>query len=151
MTVEIHFREVATSMSQLTISGVNVKDINTVPESAIDHCPLLFPVPNNFVTDVQFTVASLGNDDSRKLNLEYTLNYRYLHAPIGSGAVLETYVGIIENLTAILVAIASDSFTDEAVDYSIQSVSDLGAVTDIAGQTMFHGVDISIRVLEYIQ
>lgn len=151
MTVNIQFATVADSLSHLSVSGVNVFDVDTIPENAIDYCPALFPIPNGWVTDLQFTLQSLGDDTTRKINVEYTLNYRFLYAPIGSGSVLANYAGIITKLELILEAILGNSSPTGAVNMELLAVSDLGALTDPAGQTMYHGVDIAVRVLEYAQ
>ena len=151
MTVNVQFATVADSIASISISGVTVKDIDNVPENAMDYCPVLYPIPNGFITDLQPEILSLGGDTGRKLNLSYTLNYRYLHAPIGSGSVLANYAGIITNLMLILEAIMSTSSPSGAVDMEIQGVSDLGPVSDPAEAAVYHGVDIAVRILEYVQ
>lgn len=151
MTVNVQFATVADSIAAISVSGVTVKDIDNVPENALDYCPVLYPIPNGFVTDIQFEILSLGGDAARKLNLSYTLNYRYLHAPIGSGSVLQNYAGIIAKLELILEAIMSTSSPSGAVDMEILSVSDLGPMSDPAEAAVYHGVDIAVRVLEYAQ
>jgi len=130
---------------------VTVKDIDSVPENAIDFCPVLYPIPNGWVTDMQFTIQSLGGDSGRKIDVAYTLNYRFLYAPIGSGSTLANYAGIITKLELILEAIMGNSTPSGSVNMDLLGVSNLGAMTDVAGQTMYHGVDIAVRVLEYAQ
>ena len=151
MTINCQLVTIADAISGLSISGVTVKDIDTVPENAIDYCPVLFPVPDNFITDMQFERVSFGGDSVAAMNVSYTMHYRYLHAPIGSGSVLQNYKGIIEKLELILEAIMGNSSPTGAVNMTLLNVSDLGPVSDVAGQTMFHGVDIALRVEEFAQ
>lgn len=151
MTINCQLATVADSISKLSISGVTIKDIDTIPENAIDYCPVLFPVPDNFITDVQFTRQSYGADSVAAMDVSYTMNWRYLHAPIGSGSVLQNYTGIITKLELIIEAILGNSSPTGAVNMTLLNVSDLGPVSDVAGQTMYHGVDIALRVEEFAQ
>jgi hypothetical protein len=151
MTVNIQIATIADAISNLSISGVNNYDIDKIPESAIDFCPALFPAPDNYVTDLQFTVQSFGGDSARKLDVSYTLNYRFLYAPIGSGSVLQNYAGLIAKLELILEALLGASTPTGSIDMSLLGVSNIGPLSDPAGQTMYHGVEIALRILEYTQ
>lgn len=151
MTVTVNLVTVADSIANLSISGVNVKDIDQIPESALPVLPVLFPLPNGFITDVNWTRLTLG-DAEAQMNLEYVLHYRYLHAVVGSGGgLLAVYSDMITNIAAILKKIFENSTLLGAVDITLESVSDIGALPDPAGQTQYHGVNIALRVLEFTQ
>lgn len=151
MTIALNLVTVAGSIAELNIPGVTVRNIDQIPESALPLLPILFPVPNGFVTEIEFVPVTMGAN-AAAMNLSYTLNYRYLHAVVGSGGgLLSVYTGLIVNLVAILTEIMGNGSPDGAVEMKLQSVSDIGALSDPAGQTMFHGVNISLRVLEFIQ
>lgn len=151
MTVTVGLITVADSISNLSISGVNVRDIDQIPENALAILPVLFPLPNGFVTDVVFSRQSMG-DAEALMNMEYVLHYRYLHAAIGSGGgLLAAYSGLLTNLAAIVKKILESSNVTGAVDVTLQSVSGIGPLPDPGGQTQYHGVDIALKVLEFAQ
>lgn len=152
MTINVQLREIVTAISNISVQGVNVKDLNKIPEDASELCPIFFPNPDGFITDMAWSPESFGADNVRKMNLEYTLNYRYLHAPVGgTGDILSAYEGLVVNVIAILEAIFADSTPDGSIDMTLQGITELGSQTDIADQLQYHGVDIALRVLEYIQ
>lgn len=152
MTVEIKLVDVVDAINNLSIAGVNIKSLDNIPESALSSLPVFYPVPNGFITEMQWSRETLGTDATKGMNLSYTLHYKYLHAVVGSGGgLLAVYSGMIIKIILILKAIFADSNLGEAVDVTLQGISDIGVHTDPAGQTQYHGVDISIRVLEFIQ
>ncbi len=151
MTINVQLVTVADSISHISVSGVNVRDIDTIPETAIGFCPVLFPKPDGFITDMIFTRQTFGSDGSALMDLEYTLNYRFLYAEVGSGSELANYAGVIEKLALILEAIFTDDTQTGAVDMQLQSVSNIGPLPDPVGLNAFHGVDIALRVLEHVQ
>jgi hypothetical protein len=152
MTISVSLATVADSISKLSISGVNVKDINEIPEDASKVTPVLYPKPNGFVSAIKFSRATMGGGGTAKMDLEYTLTYRYLHAPVGGSlGLFSTYQGLITNLCAIVVSIMGNDNITGVVDMQLESVSDIGPLSDPAGSTMYHGVDISLRVLEFTQ
>lgn len=152
MTINCQIDTVSASIAALTISGVTIKSSASIPESAMMLCPILFPKPDGFVTDMEFTRESQGGNGTALMNLSYTLNYVYCHAPIGSGVggIFTTYGPLITNLALILEKIfASDTLTG-AVDITLSGVTNIGPVVDPAGNA-YHGVEIALRVLEFIQ
>ena len=81
----------------------------------------------------------------------YTLNYVYLHAPIGSGiSTYDIYKGLLTNVIAIFEAIFANDAPDGAIDLQLSTLSDIGTVTDPAG-TEYWGISFSLRVLEHVQ
>lgn len=150
MTVSIGLATVADSISNLSISGVTIKDIDQIPDSAAMLCPLLIPQPNGFVSDINPEFQSFGSNAAQKMDLSYTLNYLYLHAEVGSG--INSYLiysGLITKLIAIIAAIMSNDKITGLVDMKLQSVSQIGVITDPSGAE-FWGIQFSFRVLEYV-
>jgi len=152
MTIAVSFVTVADSISKLSISGVNVKDLNEIPTDASKVLPVLYPIPNGFVTDVKATRVTMGGGGTAKIDFEYTLNYRYLHSIAGADlGLFSTYTGLMTKLELICEKIlASDNLTG-AIDVTLQNISNVGPLTDPAGKTTYHGVDIALRVLEFAQ
>jgi len=152
MTITVNLATVADSISNLSISGVNVKDIDQIPESALSVLPVFYPRPNEFITDLKWSRESYGADSAAAMNLTYTLHYYYLHAVVGSGGgLLAVYSGLITNLVLILKAIFENSNPTGAVDMQLLSISSIGVLTDPAGETKYHGVEVSLRITEFIQ
>jgi len=152
MTIALNLVTVAESIAALDVPGVTFYHIDRIPESAITNLPVFFPVPNGYVTEMTFTRQSQGADTVAAMDVTYTLHYRYLHAVVGSGGgLLSVYAGMIENIVLILEKIFANSNLSGAVDVQLQEVSNIGVLTDPSGTNQFHGVDIALKVLEFVQ
>ena len=152
MTIDINLEDVASAIAALSIAGVTVRDIDNIPVNAKTMIPVLYPVPNGFVTDLTWSRETFGTESVHAMNLTYVLHYKYLHAIVGSGgSLLSVYGAMIRNIIKIIKAIFEDSDLGGAVDVTLNTISDIGVHTDPAGEMQFHGVDITIKVLEYIQ
>ena len=150
MTIASTISTVTDSIAGLIISGVTIKDIDQIPEAARLLTPLIIPQPNNFVTDLSVTFETFGSNGSAKMNTNYTLNYVFLFCEVGGLSAFAAFSGLIEKLSAILVAIDSNDAISGAVDVKINSIGHLGVITDPAG-VEFWGLEFSLRVLEYTQ
>ena len=149
---DINLVSIVESIAARDMTGINNRGLDAIPENAKTIAPVFYPLPNGFVTNMSFERVTAGADNVAAMNLSYTLNYRYLHTPIGSaGGLLQTYENLINNLVIILLAILADSNPTGAVDMQLQSISNIGALSDPAGEMMFHGVDIALRVEEFVQ
>lgn len=150
MTVSSSFATIADSISKISISGVTVKDIDEIPQSARLLCPLLIPRPNNWVTGFEAVFQSFGSNGGAAIDLNYHLNYLYLHNEAGSGiAPFSDYSGLISKLSTILVAILSNDKVTGLVDQK-PIIGELGIITDPSG-VEYWGIEISFKVLEYAQ
>lgn len=151
MTITSTISTVADSISGLTISGVTIKDIDQIPDTARMLCPLLIPQPDNFVTDLSVEFVTYGSNTGAKINTNYTLNYVFLFCEVGSGlGAFAAFSGLVTKLSAILVAINSNDVISGAVDVKINSIGNIGVITDPAG-IEYWGLQFSLRVLEYSQ
>jgi len=150
MTIASTISTVTDSIAGLIISGVTIKDIDQIPEAARLLTPLIIPQPNNFVTDLSVTFETFGSNGSAKMNTNYTLNYVFLFCEVGGLSAFAAFSGLIEKLSSILVAIDSNDAISGAVDVKINSIGNLGVITDPAG-VEFWGLEFSLRVLEYTQ
>lgn len=151
MTINVQFDTVASSISDLSVDGVQILNIDQIPESADLLVPLLMPQPNGFVSDISPQFQSYGSGGTAKIDLQYTLNYVYLHAPIGSGiSTYDVYKGLLTNLIAVFEEIFGNDAPEGAIDLQLSSLSDIGTVTDPGGHE-FWGVLFSLRVLEHVQ
>ena len=150
MTIASTISTVTDSIAGLIISGVTIKDIDQIPEAARLLTPLVIPQPNNFVTDLSVTFETFGSNGSAKIDTNYTLNYVFLFCEVGGLSAFAAFSGLIEKLSSILVAIDSNDAISGAVDVKINSIGNLGVITDPAG-VEFWGLEFSLRVLEYTQ
>lgn len=151
MAITSSIATVADSISNLSISGVTIKDIDQIPDTARMLCPLLIPQPANFVTDLSVSFETFGSNGGAKINTSYTLNYVFLFCEVGSGiGAFAAFAGLISKLQSILVAINSNDAISGAVDMKINSIGNIGVITDPAGNE-FWGLEFSLRVLEYSQ
>lgn len=140
-------RTVADSISKISITGLAIKDLDTIPASVLARdCPMLIPAPN-FLSSFTPTRVDLTTQEQ---DLRYTLTYRLLSAPVGSGrGIHELYDTMVTNIAAFLDAILTNHAVTGAVDIRAMNVGMFGVVTDPAGGN-FHGCDIAIEVLEFL-
>lgn len=151
MTVTCSVNTVASSIAGLTITGVTIKDLTAIPDSAKMLCPILIPQPNDYMTNVKVSFETFGSNTGAKLNMEYDLNYVYLHCEAGSGVnAFAPFSDLMTKLAAILVVIMSNDKVNGLVDLQLQNVGNVGVINDPAGNS-YWGVLLSFHVLEYAQ
>jgi len=151
MTVTCSVNTVASSIAGLTVSGVTIKDITAIPDSAKMLCPIIIPQPNGYMSGAKATFETVGSNGLAKINLEYDLNYVYLHCELGSGVnAFAPFSGLMTNLAAILVTIMSNDKINGLVDMTLGGIGDVGIINDPAGNS-YWGVLFSLHVLEFSQ
>ncbi len=151
MSVSVQLATVAEGISQISVAGVTMKDIDQVPENCLELCPIFFPRPDRFLSNVVYTPQSVGPGSSRQADLAYTLTYSYLHAPIvgGLGGLFEVYSGMLAKVVLVMNAIISNDSLSGAVDVELKEIGPGFVVQDPAGNT-YHGCDVAIRIMEFI-
>ena len=139
------------SISKLSVSGVTIKDVDEIPQEVTERlCPILFPSPDGLVTGLTVTPQSFGAGTSGKNDVNYTLNYVYLHAPIGSGRFIADNVSaMVAKVVLILNALIANDAVTGSVDIE-PSIGEFGVIEDLSGN-QFHGVTITIKVLEFYE
>jgi len=151
VTITSTISTVADSIAGLSISGVTIKDINQIPDTARMLTPLLIPQPANFVTNLQVSFETFGSNGGAKINTNYTLNYVFLFCEVGSGVnAFAPFSALVGKLEDILEAINSNDAITGAVDVKVNTIGNIGVITDPAG-VEFWGLEFSLRVLEYTQ
>ena len=151
MTVTCSVNTVASSIAALSVSGVTIKDIDKIPDSAKLLCPVLIPQPNDYMSNTLMSFESFGSNGTAKMDLEYDLNYVYLHCEAGSGVnAFAPFSSLMTKLAAILVVIFSNDAITGLVDMKLNSVSNVGIINDPAGNS-YWGVLLSFHVLEFAQ
>lgn len=141
---------VADSISKLTVTGVTIKDLNEIPESASGmDCPMVYPNPDGFMSNFDVERMAMASGTSNVWNVSYTLTYRFLHSEVGLGlGLFDVYDDMVDKVMDFVdKMLVSDAVTG-AVDLEVQDISTFGPVSDPSG-TMFHGCDIMLRILEF--
>ena len=148
----VKIASVATAIAGLSVSGVTLKDISTIPESVTQrNCPVLFPDPSGFVTGLTIERQSLAPDASAAKDVKYTLNYVYLHCEVGSVRYITDAIDtMVDKTVLILNAIANNSTVTGAVDIVPSMSGEFGQMEDAAGN-LFFGCKITIEVLEFYE
>jgi len=150
MTVTCSVSTVAASIAALTVSGVTIKGIDKIPDSASLITPVLIPQPNDYMTGTQMTFESYGSNGTAKMNMEYDLNYVFLYCQVGGINAFAPFSPLMGKLSEVLVTIMSNDAITGAVDMKLGSVDRIGVITDSAG-VEYWGVMITLHVTEYTQ
>ena len=147
----ISFTAVPTALAGLSISGVQIKDIDKIPDSGLEMLtPILFPDPANWISGINVLRETMGISGTGKYDLTYTLNYIYLHAPAG-GNVSDygNFSAMITKLGLICTELANNDTLGSVDDLTIENVSEPGYIEAPDGG-IFHGCRISLRVLKFV-
>ena len=142
---------IADSIAAVSVSGVTIKDLNEIPEAVtLRDCPVLFPRPDGFVTDLAVKRDSFGTGAVAKMTVTYILTYTFCHAPIGSGrGLFDVYDNMIANAFAIIDAIITNDTVTGLVDLQVDDALNFGPVEDPSGN-VFHGCEIQLYVMEFV-
>lgn len=143
---------IAAGIAALTITGITVKDIDTISDRINPRdCPLLMPNPNSWIS------GGIGTSEAAQgpatfgpgmWVFERAFSYLYLHAQIGSGRGLNDHMsGMSDNLDAILTAMVGLNIA--GVDVMQLENSDFNVVTDPTGQ-QFYGFGVVITLKERV-
>lgn len=141
---------VADSIASLSVTGVDIKDLDEMKDEVYNRdCPLVMPAPN-YITNLRPERDSLGSGSGTQWNVRYTLNYRFFHSRAGTERGL---AGVYKDLTDKVVAFVDSIFANDnitgAIDIQNSQISIFGVVDGPSGN-QFYGCDISLDVLEFI-
>ena len=152
----IQITNLVDKISQLEISGVRVRDMDQIPAAVnVRDCPMLIPEPLNFIQNIVVVRDAAGAASYAPKTITYTLNYTFLHSPVGDDRALANYADMVKKVFAILDAfiladaIASGTSFDEVIDITPASVTEFGPVPDPAGN-QFLGCRMQFLVTEFI-
>lgn len=149
MSATVNFTTVTNAIEALSISGVTILDVDEIPDTMGLDNHVLAPMPAGFISDIELT---RDEQSAQWLTLKYTLHYRYYHVRIqgGIGGLFAAYSGLITNCAAILLAFGNDATLSGAVDNQEPQITDIGPVSDPAGNA-YHGFDISLRITQFLE
>jgi hypothetical protein len=148
MTFALFLSSIADAISHISISGVTVKDVNELSAQWISLPDVLYPNPDQFITNYTNEFVSVLRGDTAPVNVHYTLNYRFLHVQVGDMAAMpKSYSDLLDKVAAIINAIqAVHAPYSGRVDMVIGGIS-LGPRDDPAGNQYF-GADIALNITE---
>lgn len=141
---------VADSISKLTVTGVTIRDINEIPESAnaID-CPMVYPNPDGFVSNLNVERMAMASGTANVWDISYNLTYRFLHSEVGLGlGLFDVYDDMVDKVMDFADKILVSDAVTGAEDLALEDITTFGPVSDPSGK-MFHGCDIILKILEF--
>ena len=141
---------ITNSIAALNVALVHIRDIDEIPEAVNpSDCPIIYPKPDGFVTNFRVEVNSFGSSSAKK-TVRYTLTYRFLQAALSSGrGLFDVYDDLVTNVFAFLDAVIANDALTGAIDDTPVNTINFGAVGDPAGN-LFHGADIAIEIMEFV-
>ena len=146
--MSLQIATVISSIAGLAVSGLKVCSLSSIPEAVDIRTPTIFPRPDGMITN--FTQERLSQNSQPRLNVVYTLHYRFCHTPIGSGRGLFTqFPAMVNMISAFIDAVQANDTLTGAVDVAVAEIDAFGPVTDPSG-IAFHGCDISITIMEFV-
>jgi len=147
----VNIATIATSIAAYDVTGVDIKDIDKIPEAVTDRqCPIMFPDPDNFVTGFELSRESYGTDSTAKKDVKYTMNYLFLYCPVGATRTLAAAEDkLYTKAAAILDAFADDSNPSGAID-AVPVLGNAGVLQGPNGDNFF-GCRIAINILTFYE
>ena len=148
MAISSLLTTVTNDIESISISGVTVKDYDGIVANWQSTPNVLYPNPENFITNFSMEYQSFTHGANAQVNLSYTLNYRFLGTLLGNlGNFPTAYKDVVDKVVLILNAIVTNhSAASGAASIEFGNPS-FGPRNDPAGNT-YHGADISIDVME---
>ncbi len=148
MTISLNLANIADAISQISISGVTVKDKDQIAGSWVSTPNVLYPNPDGWITGFTINYQAITRGAAAPANIRYTLNYRFLGVQVGDMATFPvSYSALVDKVIAIINAIyAVDAPYNGSVDMFVDNI-ELGPMTDPAGNQYF-GADFALSVEE---
>ena len=143
---------ICNSIAGLSVTGVTLRDLDEIPE-AVDpaDCPILFPEPDGFLSNIGVVPVSLSTGESRQADVTYNLRYTFLHSVAGEGAGL---FDVFPDMIAKVVLILNEVLTNDTItglqDFQVVEITNFGPVSDPAASRTFHGTQFVFSILEFL-
>jgi len=140
---------VCTSIAAVTVAGVKICDLDNIPPSGTRVTPILFPDPANPISNMECTPESYGGGSSRLMDVDYDLNYVYIHCEVGAGRTgLDYLEDCILKVQAIYDAVLSIDVFAGGVDILPTSNIQIITMTDPSGKN-YLGCALTFHVKEF--
>jgi hypothetical protein len=140
---------VCSSIAALTVAGVTICDLDNIPPSGERLTPILFPNPENPISNIECVSESYGGGSSRLMDVDYDLNYVFIYCKMGAGRTgLDYFEDCMLAIQSIYDEVLEiDTFTG-GVDILPTSSIQLVTMTDPAGNN-YLGCAMTFHVKEF--
>ena len=146
MSTTFDVTTVTNAIESLSISGVSVKDVDTITQSLGLGFAVLMPRPDDFITDVSIEPAELSKQN---LDVRYTLHYQYYHCAVGNN-LFGDFQPLIAKIALIIKAFCNDATLSGSIDGGMPTIDRVGPVQDAAGN-QYHGAEFSLPILQFLE
>ena len=148
MTVSLNLANVANAISNISITGVTVKDKDEIAGAWSSTPNVLYPSPDGWITSFSMTWDAMMQSADAPMTISYTLNYRFLGVQVGDISTFpKSYSNLVDKLILIINAIiATPAPYSGKVEMKATNVT-IGPRTDPAGNNFF-GADFSVQIQE---
>lgn len=148
MSYNVNFDTVANSISNLTVTGIQILDLTEIPVNGSLVCPCIFPRPDNYITDFSVTNDSQGTGTGKQVTIRYTLHYIFLQAPVGADLSFGFYNTMVSNVAAIISKLIESDKIAGCVDLVIDTIPTFSPVNDPAGN-VYHGCELALKITQF--
>lgn len=148
MAIASLLENITQAISEISVAGVTVKDVDEISASWVSTNNVLYPHPESFMTNFSTVYQSFGRGSLAQVDFKYTLNYRFLSTQIGDMAnFTKAYAQLINKVLLIIAEmVETHAPYDGRVNLEIGAVT-FGPRIDPAGNS-FHGADIALNITE---
>lgn len=127
---------ITSAIAALSISGLTIKDITTIPEKVANRdCPIFFPQPESWIEagqGGQEENTTFGTPSTRYWQFIRTFNYVFLNNAVGTGrGNADNYASAVDKSESI--AEAMTALNVSGVDVVTISHNAIGLIEDPAG------------------
>ena len=148
MAISSLLTTVTSAIESISISGVTVRDYDGVVVNWVSTPNVLYPNPDNFLTNFSLEYKSFTHGASAQVDFSYTLNYTFLGTQVGNiGNFPTAYKDLVDKVVLIINAIVTNHSAasgDASIELGAVAFS---ALNDPAGN-QYHGANIAINVTE---
>lgn len=148
MAFSLYLSSIADAISQISITGVTVKDKDQLSASWVVLPNVLYPNDEAWITNFELDYQTVMRDADAAVNVGYTLNYRFLGTQVGDiGTFPAAYSDLIDKFVAITNALeAVPAPYSGRVQMQVADIS-IGPKIDPAGNQFF-GIDFALQITE---
>lgn len=148
MTFSLNLKNITDAISNLTITGVTIRDYDGIAANWTSTPNVLYPKPGSLISDFRIEYQTVLQGKTAPQNVSYSLHYRFLGTQLGSPDIFSAaYAALVDKVVAIINAL-DDVVAPYSgkVEMSIGGVN-LGPLIDPAGNT-FYGADLDLAIVE---
>lgn len=152
MTINIALTTITDGIANLSIGTIGIRDVDNIPDRAVDICPVLFPNPNSFITNPKPTRQTFGAGGTAAMDFSYDLNYVFLQqeASLRYDEFRAMYPAMLSNIILIWKAIFENDDISGCIDMELSTMGVIGLIED-TDKNQYWGTTFSFHVVEQIQ